>query len=207
MLKRVSGYRGLLLFFLLLLFVVPVHAGEPTNQVKQTVDKILDILKAKEMKRPERAKERRTALRKVIGERFDFEEMAKRSLALYWAKRTPEERKEFVSLYSDLLERIYLDKIEEYTDEKILYAGESTDGEYAVVRTRILTKKNVEIPIDYRLLKKDGKWAVYDVTIEGVSLVSNYRTQFNSIIRSGGYDELIRRLEKKQVSEATGKQK
>ncbi|MFO0753344.1 MAG: ABC transporter substrate-binding protein [Thermodesulfovibrionales bacterium] len=207
MLKRMNGYGRVLLFFLLLSFAVPVHAGEPANQVKQTVDKVLDILRNKELKRPDRTKDRRAALRKVIAERFDFEEMAKRSLALHWAKRTAEEKKEFVSLYSDLLERTYINKIEDYSDEKILYTGESTDEEYATVKTKIITKKNMEVPIDYRLLRKDGKWAVYDVVIEGVSLVNNYRTQFNAILRSGGYEELIRRMEKKQVSEATEKAK
>ncbi|MBZ0154604.1 MAG: ABC transporter substrate-binding protein [Alphaproteobacteria bacterium] len=207
MLKRRYGYRGFLLFFLVLLSAGSVYAGEPTNQMKQTVDRVLTILKDKEMKRPERTKERRAALRKVVGERFDFEEMARRSLALHWNKRTPEERKEFVSLYSDLLERTYINKIEGYSDEKILYTGESTDGEYASVRTKIVTKKNVEIPIEYRLLRRDGKWEAYDVVIEGVSLVNNYRSQFNSIMRSRGYEELIRRMEKKQVDEGIEKAK
>ena len=177
------------------------YADSPTHQVKQTVDKVLDILKNKELKRPEKTKERRALIRKTISERFDFEEMAKRSLALHWRKRTPEERKEFVPLYADLLERSYIKKIESYTDEKILYVNEKVNGEYAEVDSKIITKRNVEIPMEYRLLKKNGKWEVYDVVIEGVSLVNNYRTQFNKIIRTDSYEELVKRMKDKQEQE------
>lgn len=187
-----------LLFSFMLLHVVPLHAGEPTDQVKQTTDSVLDILKNKELKRPEKTKDRRAAIRKIIDERFDFEEMTKRSLALHWRERSPEEKREFVTLYSDLLERNYIRKIEKYEDEKIQYAGETINDRYASVKTRIITKKNVEIPIEYRLLKRDTKWEVYDVVIEGVSLVNNYRTQFNNIIRTSSYEELLKRMKTKQ---------
>jgi phospholipid transport system substrate-binding protein len=188
-------------FFVLFLLSSPVHrayAGVPTDQVKQTVDKVIDILKNKELKKPGKESDRRAAIRKVVGERFDFEEMAKRSLALNWRDRTPDEKKEFVSLFSDLIERAYIRKIEKYTDEKILYTGERIDGEYAVVDTEIVTRRNVETPIEYRLLKKDGNWAVYDVVIEGVSLINNYRTQFSKIIRENSYQELVRRMKNKE---------
>jgi phospholipid transport system substrate-binding protein len=188
----------LLLFFSLLLLQTPaVYAGEPTDQIKQTIDSVLDILNNKELKRPEKAKERRAAIRKIIDSRFDFEEMSKRSLALYWRKRTPEEKSEFTALYSDLLERTYVTKIEKYEDEKILYRGETVDDGYAVVKTKIITKDNIEIPIDYMLLKKDAKWEVYDVVIEGVSLVNNYRTQFASILGSSSYGELVKKMKNK----------
>lgn len=191
----------LLLIFTFILDIAYAYADTPTQQVRQTVDKVLDILRNKELKRPEKTKERRTVIRKTISERFDFEEMAKRSLALHWRKRTPEEKKEFVSLYTDLLERSYIKKIESYTDEKILYIDEKVNGEYSEVNTKIVTKRNVEIPIEYRLLKKNGKWEVYDVIIEGVSLVNNYRTQFNKIIRTDSYDELVKRMKNKQEEE------
>jgi phospholipid transport system substrate-binding protein len=196
------------LFYLLLcsfLFLSTVsissYAGEPTNLMKQTIDNIIDILKNEELKKPERANERRSEIRKLVGERFDLEEMAKRSLALQWRKRTPEEKKEFVSLFSDLLERSYIKKIESYTDEKILYTAENIEGEYAVVRTKIITDRNVEVPIDYKLLKEKGNWEVYDVVIEGVSLVNNYRIQFNSIIRKDSYQELVKRMKNKLEEE------
>jgi len=191
-------------FILSLSLLVTAYAGLPTDQMKQTVDKVLDILNNKELKKPGKVKERRTAIRKAVGEKFDFEEMAKRSLALYWKQRTPEEKKEFVSLYSDLLERSYIKKIENYSDEKIIYTDEKIDDGYAIVKTKILTKRNVEIPIEYRLLKKNNKWDVYDVVIEGVSLVNNYRNQFSKIIRTSSYEELVKRMQNKQDEELFG---
>jgi phospholipid transport system substrate-binding protein len=158
-------------------------AGAPTDQLRKSVDAVLDVLKAK--------------IRSIVKGRFDFEEMAKRSLARHWRKRTPEEKKEFVPLYTDLLERTYIDKIEQYEDEEIVYVDESSEGKHATVRTKVITSKHVEIPIFYRLHSKSGDWQVYDVVIEGVSLVKNYRTQFNSIIRSGSYQELVQRLRDK----------
>ncbi len=194
-----------ILFFILiscLLFNINiVNAAEPTEQLKQTVDKVIDILKNKELKKPEKTKERRSAIRKIVDERFDFEEMAKRSLGIHWKNRTPEEKKEFVPLFTDLLERSYIKKIESYTDEKILYIGEQIDKEYAVVKSKIITTKKLEIPIDYKLLNKNGTWEVYDIVIEGVSLVNNYRTQFNKIIRSDSYEVLVKRMKDKQEEE------
>lgn len=201
-----TGIKRYLMTVIFSVFVVYhsvpfAYAGEPTQQVKQTVDKVIDILKDKELKKPEKTKERRAAIRKVVGERFDFEEMSKRSLSIHWKNRTPEERKEFVQLFTDLLERSYIKKIESYTDEKILYTGEDIEGEYSVVKSKVVTKRNLEVPIEYRLLKKNSKWEVYDVVIEGVSLVNNYRTQFNKIIRTDSYEELIKRMKSKQEEE------
>jgi len=191
-------------FILSLSLLVTAYAGVPTDQMKQTIDKVIDILNNKELKKPGKVKERRTAIRKAVGEKFDFEEMAKRSLALYWKQRTPEEKKEFVSLYSDLLERSYIKKIENYSDEKIIYTDEKIDDGYAIVKTKIITKRNVEIPIEYKLLKKNNKWDVYDVVIEGVSLVNNYRNQFSKIIRTSSYEELVKRIQNKQDEELFG---
>ena len=174
------------------------YAGEPSDQVRSSVDKVLDILKNKELNKPAKMEARRAAMRSAVGERFDFEEMSKRTLALHWQKRTPDEKKEFVSLFSNLLERSYSNKIETYTDEKILYGEETVDGEYGVVKTKIITGRNVEIPIDYKLFRKGPQWMVYDVVIEGVSLVNNYRNQFNKVIRTKSYEELVKRLRNKQ---------
>ncbi|MBI4687454.1 MAG: ABC transporter substrate-binding protein [Nitrospirae bacterium] len=201
--------RHVLLVTIFLLFAIyfslftafEAYAGEPTSQVKQSVDKVLEILRNKELKKAEKAAERRALMRKAVDERFDFEEMAKRSLAFHWKDRTPAERNEFVPLYTDLLERAYIKKIESYTDEDVVYVSESLEGEYAAVKTKITTKRNVEIPTDYKLFRKDAKWEVYDVIIEGVSLVNNYRTQFNKIIRTQSYAELIKRLQNKQEEE------
>lgn len=174
-------------------------AGEPTVQVKETVDSVMKILNNKDLKKPEKQGERRSKIRETVEKRFDFEEMAKRSLALHWKNRTPQEQKEFVSLFSDLLEDTYIKKIERYEDEKVDYTDEKTDGSYATVRTKIITTKEIEIPVDYKIFQKGQKWEVYDIVIEGVSLVNNYRTQFNQIIRSGSYEDLLNKLKKKAL--------
>lgn len=185
---------------IILWFAAVAFAGEPTALVKQTTDKVIDILKNKEMKKPGKTRERRAAIRRTISERFDFEEMAKRSLARYWNQRTPDEKKEFVALYSDLLERTYIRKIESYTDEQFIYGEETDEGDYATVRTKIITKKGTDVPIEYRMQKKNGSWSVYDVVIEGVSLVNNYRNQFNEIMHTGTYETLVKKLKEKQIA-------
>ena len=176
-------------------------AGEATDQVKQTIDAVLEILNNKELKKPENRELRTKKIRDVINQRFDFEEMAKRSLALNWSKRTPEEKKEFVALFSDLLENTYIRKIERYENEKVVYLDEKITGEYAVVRTKIVKTQEAEIPVEYRILKKADKWEVYDIIVEGVSLVNNYRSQFSQIIRSSSYEELVKKLKSKTLKE------
>jgi phospholipid transport system substrate-binding protein len=144
---------------------------------------------------------RRQKILEIVSQVFDFREMAKRSLGIYWRKRTPQERDEFVPLYKALLNDTYMRKVERYTSEKILYTDESIQGDYAVVKTRVIRSTGTEIPLEYRLMKEDGKWVVYDVVIEGVSLVNNYRSQFSQIIRSDSYEELVKRLKKKTVKD------
>ena len=176
-------------------------AGEATDQVKQTVDAVLDVLNNKELKKPENRELRTKKIREIVNKRFDFEEMAKRSLALNWGKRTPEERKEFVTLFSDLLENTYVKKIERYENEKIVYLDEKITGQYAVVKTKIVKAQEAEIPVEYRIFKEAGKWEVYDIIVEGVSLVNNYRSQFSQIIRSSSYEELVKKLRNKTIKE------
>ena len=172
-------------------------AGEPTEQIRQTVDTVIQILNNKELRKPGKQGERSSKIREAVERTFDFEEMAKRSLALHWKNRTPQEQKEFVSLFTDLLEDTYIKKIERYEDEKVVYTDEKTEGSYATVKTKVVTTKEIEIPVDYKIFKKGQKWEVYDIVIEGVSLVNNYRTQFNQIIRSGSYEDLVNKLKKK----------
>lgn len=193
----------LLLFCLSLILLRPcaAQAGEATNQVKQTVDAVLDVLNNKELKKPQNKELKEKKIRDIVNQRFDFEEMAKRSLALNWNKRTPEERKEFVALFSDLLENTYIKKIERYENEKVVYLDEQITGQYAVVRTKIVKTQEAEIPVEYRIFRKDAKWEAYDITVEGVSLVNNYRSQFSQIIRSGSYEELVRKLRNKTLKE------
>jgi phospholipid transport system substrate-binding protein len=128
--------------------------------------------------------------------------MAKRSLATHWRDRTQKEREEFVNLFADLLEQSYHKKLESYTDQEIIYAKEQIEDKFGLVATKIVSQKeNLDIPIDYKLMRQDGQWRVYDVVIEGVSLVSNYRGQFNRIIQTSSYAELIRKMRVKQEAE------
>ncbi len=190
-------WRGVVSFFLAFVISFPAFAGEPTEQIKQTTDKIISILADPALREPARAEERRKLIRRAADERFDWEEMARRSLARHWVVRTDEEKKEFISLFSDLLERTYMDKVEGYSGEKVLYEGETVDGGYGVVRAKILTAADVEISVQYRVRRKGNGWFIYDVSIEGVSLVNNYRTQFNSILLRSSYQELVKKLEAK----------
>lgn len=173
----------------------------PKEQIKKTIDSVLQILKDPKFKGKENIQKRRAALRNEISKVFDFEEMSKRSLGVYWRERTTQEKKEFVELYRDLLERSYISKIESYTDEKILYYDEKIENKYAEVKTKIISSDKKEIPIDYKLYFDGREWKVYDVVIEGVSLVSNYRSQFNKIIRNQSYQELVKRMKAKQQEE------
>jgi phospholipid transport system substrate-binding protein len=168
-----------------------------TDTVKPVVDEVLRIVSDPEMKKTENETQRRRALKAAIGKIFDYQEMAQRSLATHWKQRTPAERKEFISLFATLLENSYAGKIESYHNEKIVYLKETVEGEYAEVRSKIIAPKGDEYSLDYRLMQKGGKWMVYDVVIEGVSLVSNYRGQFNRIINSQGYPALVKKLRSK----------
>lgn len=195
--RPILRLREAVFLFLILGIAVSAWAGEPMDQVKQTTDTILSIVSDPTLRAASKAEERRKRIRNAVDQRFDWEEMARRSLARHWAQRTGEEKKEFVDLFADLLERTYMDKIEGYSGEKVQYDGDTIEGDYAVVRVKIVTKKNVDIPVEYRLQKKGNNWIVYDVSIEGVSLVNNYRTQFNSIIVGSSYADLVRRLKAK----------
>jgi phospholipid transport system substrate-binding protein len=176
--------------------VAPAAAGAPTDQLKGAVDGVLKILDDPSLKG--RLAERRAAVRKIANEIFDFSEIAKRSLARHWHPLSEAQRTEFVSLFADLLERSYISKIETYGGEKIQYTAERADGDFATVSTKIVTKNGTEVPVDYRMTKRADRWLVYDVSIEGVSLVSNYRTQFNKIIQTTSYNELVSKLRNKQ---------
>ena len=173
-------------------------AGPPTDQLKSAIDRVVKVLEDPSLKGDDRGADRRTAVRKIADEIFDFSEIARRALARHWQPLTDKQRVEFVSLFSDLLERSYISKIELYGGEKIQYVGERVEADTATVATRIVTKNGTEVPIDYRLLKRGDRWMVYDVNIEGVSLVSNYRTQFNKIIQTGSFEDLMQKLRTKQ---------
>jgi len=175
-------------------------AGEPTEKIKATTDKILGVVRDPALKGAAKEKERRTLIRKAVDERFDWNEMARRSLARHWEGRTEDEKREFVPLYADLVDRAYMSKVEGYSGEKVKVEGETVDGDYATVTVRIMTQKGQEILVEYRLRKKGNDWLIYDISIEGVSLVNNYRTQFNSIISQSSYASLVKQLKAKVAS-------
>jgi phospholipid transport system substrate-binding protein len=175
-------------------FVPPVWAGAPTDQLRTSVDEVIRVLDDPSLKPASRAQERRTAIRKVADNIFDFPETAKRALGPHWRSLSEKDQQEFVGLFADLLERAYLSKIETYSGEKIAYTGDTIDGDFATVKTRFTTKKGTDVPIDYRMLRQGDRWLVYDVSVEGVSLINNYRTQFNKIIQTASYQELVTRM-------------
>ena len=174
------------------------QAGEPTEVVRTGIHGVLEILRQPDLKAPGKKVERRNRMRKVIHQYFDFEEMSRRSLARSWRKRTPEEKAEFIELFSYFMERNYASTLESYTDEKVVFGKETSDAEFARVKTVIITTDKKEIDIVYRLHKKKDGWRVYDVLVEGVSLVKNYRDQFRSIIRRTSYANLVKILRAKR---------
>lgn len=176
------------------------HAGLPTDQIKATVDKALVVLRDPKLKPAAKTKERREQLKQILFARFDFTEMAKRSLGANWRQRTPQEQAEFVPLFTDVLERAYADIIESYVDEKskITYINERVDGSFADVNSKFLTSKGEEYSLGYKAHLVDSEWKVYDVVAENISLVNNYRSQFTRVISKESYEELVRRLKDKR---------
>jgi phospholipid transport system substrate-binding protein len=174
------------------------NAGEATNQVKAGINSVLNILRDPNLKNHDQKSSRRIRLRNAIGKQFDFNEMSQRSLAQQWRKRSSEERTEFIELFSILMEKSYIRKIESYTDEVVQYTKEKIDENFAQVETVIITKRKQEVPITYRLHKVNKKWWVYDVVVKGISLISTYRQQFRSIIRKSSYDGLVKILRRKK---------
>jgi len=172
---------------------VLAEAGLPTDQTRTTVDKVISILQQS----GPRKEERRQQLRDVIYSRFDFAEMAKRSLGPHWSRRTPQEQQEFTKVFADLLESSYVDKIESYNGEKVSYTREQQDKDNAEVFTKVITKKGEEFSINYKLHPVHGEWKVYDVVVEDISLVNNYRSQFNRVLANASFDELLKKLQQK----------
>ena len=198
--RRIARLAQVVLTGLLAWSPAPAHAGAPTDQLKGAVDQIVKVLEDPGLKAQGREKERRAAIRREAETVFDFGETAKRALGRHWQPLAEKDRQEFTSLFSDLIERAYISKIERYSGERITYTGESMDGAVASVRTRFVTKQGTEIPIDYRMQQRGDRWLVYDVVVEGISLINNYRTQFDKIIQTSSYAELVRRLKAAEVA-------
>jgi phospholipid transport system substrate-binding protein len=197
-------------FFFLILLISTFYSTKafgveesPMEKIKQATEEITAILndfcKDPEGKRTETVDK----IMAIADRHFDWEEMAKRTLARFWKKRTPEEKKEFVQLFRDLLKNAYIGKIESYSGENVIFEGERTENNYAIVKTKVISPtKSVEVPVNYRLRKKGNDWLVYDIVIEGVSLVNNYRVQFNHIIQSSSYEALVKKIKDKLAEES-----
>ena len=172
------------------------ETGAPTEQLRSRVERVVNILEDAQLKTKPAA--RRAALRTAASDIFDFTEITRRSRGRHWQAATPAERDDLVALMTALLERSYLSRIEAYSGERIVFAGETAEADLATVRTRLVGKGGVETPVDYRLYKVGERWLVYDVTVEGVSLVANYRAQFNKILQTSSTQGLVERLRAKQ---------
>jgi len=203
-----TPFRRLALVMLMVAFSTGAHPAAaqpkaadqtaPLDLVKATVSRVLAIVQAPRVIAND-GRQRRAEIRRAAQGLFDFREMARLTLAQHWKDRSAPEQEEFVQLFTDLLERSYLTTIENYAGEKITFQGESISGPYAQVRSRITTDRRMETSIEYRLLERDARWAVYDVVLDGVSLVSNYRSQFNSIIRTSSFADLLAKLRSKEI--------
>jgi phospholipid transport system substrate-binding protein len=176
--------------------------ASPREVVQAAVTRVVAVLQddfeGAHLDRP-RSEMRRAQIRRAATEMFVFDEMARRTLTRHWNSRTPAEQAEFVGLFTDLLERSYIGRIEQFSGERIVYLGETFDGSYATVRSRIITRRRAEIAVDYRLLLRDGRWRAYDVLLDGVSFVATFRGEFERIIQQSSYANLVDKLRKRMV--------
>jgi len=193
MIKSLIVFSILMLF----LFILPVYAGAPLDTVQADVNKVLDVLRDPKLKAESAKEAKREKLRTIYEQMFDEAEFARRTLGVNWKKLNPDQQQEFIQLYRQVLEKAYLDKILAYTNEKIVFPKENIlSNDQAEVQTKVITSSK-EIPIFYRVILKEGIWRVYDVVVENVSLVQNYRSQFNSILAKNTPDQLLEILRKK----------
>jgi phospholipid transport system substrate-binding protein len=193
---RVFGAGMLSISVLVVAFLTPAWAGPPTDTLREYTEAVQKVLDDPALKADDRRHERRAAVRRVAIEAFDVQETARRALGPHWQQRTPAEREEFVQLFADLLEQTYIAKIDLYGGERLKFVDERVDGDTAVVRARVTTRQGTEVPVEGRMHKRSERWLIYDVTIENISLIANYRSQFDRIIRTSSYADLVKRLRK-----------
>jgi phospholipid transport system substrate-binding protein len=181
------------------LLVAASTSAEPVHLVRSSVAQVTAIVQSGDYAGPQHAARRRAAIRAVAEELFDFKQMGQRTLAQYWSELSHDEEEEFRQRFTDLLERSYVAVIERYAGERIVYTGHTTEGGYATVKSKVVTARGTQIPVEYRLYHTGQRWAVYDVVIEGVSLVSSYRSQFHRVIQSSSIDGFMQRLRRGQM--------
>ncbi|PYM67291.1 MAG: organic solvent tolerance ABC transporter substrate-binding protein [Candidatus Rokuibacteriota bacterium] len=177
----------------------PAWAGQPADQLSANIDRIIKILNDPELKRPAKAKQRQAAVRRMASEVFDFEEFARRSLGRHWDARTPAEQAEFVQLFRLLLERVLTGKLDLYNGEKIVVVGDVIDGvrgDEATVKMLVGAKQGA-VPLDFWMVQRGSHWRACDIVIGGVSLVRNYRAQFDKVIKRTSYQQLVKQVREK----------
>ncbi len=173
-------------------------AGEPADQLFAGIDRVLQVLEDPAMKPEAKAAERRAAIRRIASDIFDIDEISRRTLGRHWQPLTAAERAEFVQAFGDLLRRSYFMKIDGHSVEKIALVGEAIDDDQAIVRTTLKTRQGTQIPVDYHMTRRGDRWRAYDVAIAGVSLVANYRSQFERIIQRTSYQQLVKQVRERQ---------
>jgi phospholipid transport system substrate-binding protein len=181
----------------LILAAGAIRAGEPLNVIKPTTDRALQVLNDPQLKPKEKRAERIERLKQIINPIFDYEETAKRALGVHWRRRSPAEQREFVKLFRTFLERIYSDRIDEYVGQRIVFGRETIDNDYAEVYATVVSAKGEESPVIFRLRRAGDKWLVYDAVVENISIVNNYRSQFERVISTSSYEELVKRIRDK----------
>ena len=182
-------------------------AGGPSAVVRNGTNKAIEILKSSQSGKGPGIRARRAEILTILDEYFNFPEMARRALGRPWKEQKPEKQQEFVALFKQLLFNTYIDRVESYTysNEEVLYDKESLDGDYALVQTRVKGGyKNTDLQVDYRLRRENGVWRVYDVIVEGVSFIDNYRSQFSSMLASSTFDDLLRKMKEKNAQQSQG---
>jgi phospholipid transport system substrate-binding protein len=182
----------------------PAIAATPKEEIQSAIEKVIAILKDPKLKSESKKQERLEQLRQVIFPKFDFSEMAKRSLGANWQRRSPEEQREFAKLFTQMVEGAYIENLDSYSGEKVTVTGEKQDQGFAQVSSKIVANNGEEYSVDYKLYQSGNDWKVYDVVIENVSIVNNYRSQFNRVIARSSFEDLMRRMKDKQF-EAVGK--
>jgi len=189
---------------------VAAPVSTPREIVQSAVGRVLvalqrtdnDAMPTSATRRIDGRDQRRAEIRRVAAELFDFDEISRRVLSRFWTERSPEEQAEFVALFTGVLERTYIGRIEAYSGEKIIYVGEAVDGPFATVRSKVVTRRRTETPLDYKLHLRDGRWKVYDILIDHVSFVATYRSEFSRILQRESYAALLDRLRKQSVEGA-----
>lgn len=175
------------------------YAGEPLEMVRSSVEKVVAVLKDSRLKSPEKKKERIDRLKEIINPIFDYDEMARRALGAHWRRRTLAEQEEYLTLFRLFIEKVYADKVDLYEGERIVVGRETIDGDYAEVESKVINARGEENPVIFRIRRADGKWRVYDAVVENISVVQNYRSQFDRVISKSSYDELRKLLKDKSA--------